>query len=337
MATLLNLLVRFPFLCGLRSVFIALSLIVCFTYANDIAYNKFSLSLYTDNDAYFSPRDFDRYYSAGHSLYFTSVEYDNSFINDISIIQRAMKIPTISRFYIGIGQEIYTPSEKFTYIPPKDDALYAGFLYLNGGIQNRSSNFMEQISLNIGIVGPASLAREAQDLIHSITNNGYYNGWNTQIRNEIIFNLYYKSMYRFPINEYFDILPYGIAALGNAHTYIEIGAKFRAGYGLDGDFGLQTAQVDSIGSVSHSDNMRAYFQFGFSERFVLRNIFLQGNTIGGVQSDLDLNRAIYGIELGAVFAWRGYALSYLYSYKRREFVTQLANHSYATIRLEVSF
>ena len=83
--------------------------------------------------------------------------------------------------------------------------------------------------------------------------------------------------------------------------------------------------------------MRAYFQFGFSERFVLRNIFLQGNTIGGVQSDLDLNRAIYGIELGAVFAWRGYALSYLYSYKRREFVTQLANHSYATIRLEVSF
>lgn len=309
-------------------------------FANDIYftnYNKQSISLQSDNDAYFAPTDYDRYYTAGHNLTYTSKEFIN---NPLKYVGFSLLINTnpISRFSIGLGQELYSPADRLNPNPSLYDYPFAGFLYMSGMVQNRVDDFMEQIFLDIGIIGNAALGQETQDIIHSLTNNPKLPGWRHQIKNEFIFNIYYKAMYRFPIiDNIIEILPYGILALGNAHTHLEIGVKLRIGWGLHGDFGIPKAITGHIGSTSINDDFRIYIQGGFGERLIGRNIFLQGNTIGGYQSLVALNYAIYEAEIGVLVAWKGCALSFMFSNRQKEFVQQLRNHNYATLRLEISF
>lgn len=308
-------------------------------YAREIvAYNKHHIALSSDNDAYFEPTNYDRYYTAGHNLSYTSKEWQNSPLAYTALFSRLFKKDLVSSFSIGIGQEVYTPSARFALNPPANDAPYGGYLYLNTMIQNRTDNFLEQLELNIGMVGKAALGKEAQDLIHELINYYPLAGWDHQIRNEFVLNAYYKAMYRFDIiSNIFDILPYGVIALGNANTHLELGAKMRVGYGLHGDFGIQKATSNHIGSMSLNDDFRFYVTFGIAERFVGRNMFIQGNSFGGFQTQLDMARCVYEAEIGALIAWKGISLAYMYSYKQKEFREQLLDSNYATLRLEISF
>ncbi|GAB0173289.1 lipid A deacylase LpxR family protein [Helicobacter trogontum] len=308
-------------------------------YASEIsAYNKHHIALSSDNDVYFEPTNYDRYYTAGHNLSYTSKEWQNSPLQSLALFSRLFKKDLASSFSIGLGQEIYTPAARFAVHPPADDAPYAGYLYLNTMIQNRTSNFLEQLELNIGMVGKAALGKEAQDLIHTLVHYYPLAGWDHQIKNEFILNAYYKAMYRVDIvPNIFDILPYGVIALGNANTHLELGAKMRIGYGLHGDFGIQKATSNHIGTTSLNDNPRFYVMLGIAERFIGRNIFIQGNSFGGFQTELDMARLMYEAEIGALIAWKGISLAYVYSYKQKEFSTQLLDSNYATLRLEISF
>lgn len=307
-------------------------------YANElIPYEKHHIALSSDNDAYFEPTNYDRYYTAGHNLSYTSKEWINSPLRHVAILSRFAD-ERASAFRISLGQEIYTPSDRSSLQPPSNDAPYGGYLYLNTMIQNRTYNFVEQLELNLGMVGKDALGKEAQEWIHKLINLYSLAGWNSQIKNEFILNLYYKAIYRLDIiPNIFDVLPYGVIALGNAYTHAELGMRMRIGYGLHGDFGIQKATSNHIGTTSLNDNFRFYIIGGISERFVGRNIFIQGNTIGGVQTSLDMNRFVYEAELGALIAWKGISLSYMYSYRQKEFSTQLLDSNYATLRLEISF
>ncbi|RDU66076.1 DUF2219 domain-containing protein [Helicobacter didelphidarum] len=327
--------------------FILLFLVIDILHARDIvAYKKQTFSLATDNDAYFEPTNYDRFYTAGHSLSYTSKEFQQSFLHYVGISSFLSKnlsltLPyssVISRFSINLAQEIYTPNSKYVTIPPKDDMPYGGYLYANFMAQNRIGNFMEQASLNIGLVGPYALAKETQDIIHILTNVSRYAGWDSQIHNEFIFNLYYKAMYKIPIIEnIIEFLPFGTIALGNAHTHVDFGARLRIGWGLWGDFGIQKAHTNNLGSTSIDDNFRFYLSGGILGRVVGRNIFIQGNTIGGVQTSLDVNHFIYEAELGMAIAWKGFVAGVVYTYKQKEFLTQARDSNYTTLRIEVSF
>ena len=317
----------------------AISMLGAAEYSEEIIpYNKHHIALSSDNDAYFEPTNYDRYYTAGHNLSYTSKEWLDSKLQYLALFSRLFKQDLASSFSVGIGQEIYTPAARFAINPPANDAPYGGYLYINTMIQNRTNNFLEQLELNTGVVGEIALGKEAQDLIHRLIHYYSLAGWSHQIKNEFILNAYYKAMYRFDIvSNIIDILPYGVVALGNANTHLEIGAKMRIGYGLHGDFGIQKATSNHIGTTSLNDDFRFYLTFGIAERFVGRNIFIQGNSFGGFQTGLDMARCVYEAEIGTLIAWKGISLAYVYSYKQKEFSTQLLNSNYATIRLEVSF
>ncbi len=302
-----------------------------------LPYRKHHIALASDNDAYFEPTNYDRYYTAGHNLSYTSKEWLASPLGYVAL-SSLFATDRASAFSVALGQEIYTPAARFAVRPPANDAPYGGYLYLNTTIQNRTHNFMEQVSLSLGMVGKAAFGKEAQDWIHSLIHYYPLAGWEYQIKNEFIFNLYYKAIYRFDIIEnIIDILPYGVIALGNAHTHAELGMRMRIGYGLHGDFGIQKSTINHIGSASINDDLRFYIIGGIAGRLVGRNIFIQGNTIGGFQTQLDMARFIYEAEIGALLAWKGISLAYVYSYKQKEFSTQLLDSNYATLRLEISF
>lgn len=300
-------------------------------------YSKQNLSFHTENDVYFPPTDFDRYYTTGTNFTYTSKEFKNSALRYIGIFS-LLQDSKLSRFSIGINQEIHTPDNKENIIPPKDDALYGGYLYGNFGVHHRTQNFLESLSLDIGVVGKYSFAQETQDFIHTLLNLNTMRGWDSQLNNEVIINLYHRLLYRFSIiPNVFELLPYSEIALGNAYTHLGVGLNLRLGYGLQNDFGITTIHSGNVGSASFGDGLRLYLAAGINERAIGRNIFLQGNTFGGVKSSLNINHLIYEANIGILIGYYGWSVSYLYVYRQKEFSTQKAPLSYGAIRLEISF
>lgn len=295
------------------------------------------LNIISENDAYFLEKlNYDKYYTGGHFISYTSPEFENNILNKIAIFSHFYD-KSLQSFNISLNQEIYSPRNKFApAIFRKDDAPYGGYLYANIGIQNRSYEFIEQISLNIGLVGPNAYAREVQNGIHQITNNRNLS-WENQIQNEFIFNFYYNILYRLNIfDNIFDISPNFVLGLGNANIYADFALRFRIGWGLNNDFGISSVR-NKIFANKISDDFSLYLLGGVKQKIVGRNIFIQGNTLNGMKTDLKLENFVLEYEAGIAFGWKHFAISYLFIHRQKEFKTQPLNHNYGSIRLEFNF
>jgi hypothetical protein len=66
----------------------------------------------------------------------------------------------------------------------------AGLLYLelvwNRRVhsQNTRLEMLDTRELTLGVIGPLSLARQSQDLVHDLRGIDRFNGWNNQLHNE---------------------------------------------------------------------------------------------------------------------------------------------------------
>src|SRR5258706_6484847 len=84
---------------------------------------------------------------------------------------------------VTIGQEIYTPGDRTRSDLIREDRPYAGWLYLGLGYNKRFgahdpwSSRLDSFELRAGMVGPASLARQAQNLIHDVRGFPRFQGW----------------------------------------------------------------------------------------------------------------------------------------------------------------
>ncbi|STQ86711.1 lipid A deacylase LpxR family protein [Helicobacter muridarum] len=303
-----------------------------------LASDKHSITIHTENDAYYSPTDYDRYYTAGHNITYNSKGFYNSWFKHIGFIHYLADLNR-SAFSIGLNQEIYTADDKKSIIPSTNDHLYGGYLYGNFTIYNYNDNFIESIGLDLGIVGKYSLAKETQKFIHKLLNFNYPKGWDTQISNEIIINLYHKLHYRFSIiKNIAELIPYSEIALGNAYTHALLGINLRVGYGLSNDFGITKIRYGHVGKSTIGNGFRIYLAGGINEKVVIRNIFLQGNTfVNGKKSSLQINKFVYEAQIGFLIGYAGWSISYLYSYRQKEFLTQKEPIGYAGLRLEIAF
>ena len=244
------------------------------------------------------------------------IENDGSFLkpNELedrhytngSALDFAAKSDTLQDFVDGLGlantgtaagvfaaHEIYTPEDLSREDPDPDDRPYAGYLY--GGVyaQRESEGFagdwLDHLQLNLGVVGPSSLAQEVQDYIHENFSGEDPMGWDAQLGDELAANLVYRRVLRIDAAELdlptanadgwnAQLLPYGEVRVGTTHRDATAGGLFRLGYKLPDDFG--PAQVRDPGSFTGSGPQRGWSFYGFAgaaARYVEWNTFLQGN------------------------------------------------------------
>lgn len=192
---------------------------------------------------------------------------------------------------ILLGQNIYTPNDLTNRAPIKTDRPYAGWLY-TGAIYQRRGDYapnlatMENFEINVGVVGPDSIAPNAQETIHRWWfSNDVPLGWNQQIKNEPGLVLKYERLWRLSPTpttaRYIDVIPRIGGDLGNVFTFATGGAMMRVGYNLPPDFGMQI--IDSPGSVNGGLTRRKPWFFGYAfgavdGRAVGRDITLDGNS-----------------------------------------------------------
>jgi len=229
------------------------------------------LSITAENDLFFKT---DKYYTHG-----TKIDYllDNAPSWTDKLIKGDKK------WGVTLGQYIYSPIDISQGQMPTNDRPYGGWLYLGNSLYVRNDNKLDFFELDLGVTGPPSLAEPTQKLIHQWTGSHYPVDWSNQIEATFGVDLSYQRKYKFG-NNYADFIPSYGACLGNIFTYMDIGAMGRAGYNLPDDFGFYRSEPSTRlprgGNVPVIDWSK-FSIFAFvcgEERWVLRNIFLEGDT-----------------------------------------------------------
>ena len=214
--------------------------------------HKQEIGIQTDNDSYLAQGS-DRYYTDGIFIYY----------------RRALNVTgsnsDLQNKILGIeaGQKIYNPQSGYVPSAAYIDRPFAGYLYVGSTLNllyKNESNL--KLSAQLGVVGPASGAEEAQTFVHK--NFGFYTpgGWQYQIKNDYELNLsaeYNKLVAR---ASWIDASLASYVNLGNGFSGAGVGALIRLG-AFNQLFNSVSTQSTAIGNNSeslHSHELFFYYK-----------------------------------------------------------------------------
>jgi hypothetical protein len=244
----------------------------------------------------------------------------------------------------AVGQNIFTPPNISDPTPPPDERPYAGFLYVSAAIIADRGDRLDTIALDLGVVGPASLARQTQSIVHNLVGSPDPKGWDFQLRNEPGVRLLYERKERFGatlplglLGLEADAIPNFSLALGNVDTSAAAGLTVRLGDKLRDDYGPPRIQPAIAGPGFFGGDGFGWQLFASAEaRAVGRNIFLEGNTFRDSRS-VEPRRLVGTFSAGVGLQWNDVELTYTQTLRTSEYDGQGAPAVFGSITLNYRF
>ena len=249
----------------------------------------------------------------------------------------------------SLGQKIFTPRDTESTELVEDDRPYAGWLYASTALNNKNTRQLDSLEVQLGVVGPAALGEDAQNTVHDLRDIPEARGWDNQLSNELGVAFIYEHKERLPLpgpgRWGGDFIPHYGGAIGNVFTYANIGAEVRWGWNPPVDFGTSlirpggdaNAPVDSSDPrLSQDGRPGAYGFAAVSGRWVLRDIFLDGNTFSDSHS-VDKKPLVGDLILGVGMTWRGFKISYAQVFRTEEFDGQPDNHNFGSLSVSWTY
>jgi len=250
------------------------------------------------------------------------------------IFEHGGGLNTIRRTSILAGQSIFTPKNLSLKPPDPKDRPYAGWAY--GGIslmQETNKHMLENVELDFGVVGPGSLAKQAQ-------------GWSNQLQHEFGGMLSYERYWKLSLlgdNSFgVDLIPEVGATVGNVMTYGDVGGMLRIGKGLAADYGPVRVRPSLSGTDYFDegglDNGHGwYFFVGTQGRAVGRNIFLDGNTFRESRH-VPKKNFVGDAEAGFSILWNAsWRTDFMVAERSKEFVGQKTPDTIGTASLSFNW
>ena len=185
----------------------------------------------------------------------------------------------------------------------------------------------EHLAVNLGVVGPATLGKTTQELMHDISGDPKPLGWHNQLENEPALLLRYRRSWFTPL---IDNKPVAIDLVsrigltaGNVVTEVGAGAMLRLGSTLFERDIPQRLQPGLSGNGARFDIRAGRFDWfifaGAQGRISAHNIFLDGNTFedslsvdrktlvwdGSAGLSLSFGQLSHPVMFSFSFVWRG--------------------------------
>ena len=299
-----------------------------------IASGAETFTLYVENDGTFVKPVYrtDRHYTDGVKLVYTN-QPDCNFLKEFArwndFGQNDGQVSTALGYFFG--QNVYTPDH--TDAPAKrdkHDQVFAGWMY--GGIfaQRATENEMEHFELNPGIIGPSARGRQTQNFVHSAIGVEKPQGWENQLGDEFAIDVTWLKRQRvaercFKRTENFDShLEYGATA-GSVHRNANLRIVFRYGINLPNDFGPGRLEAPASACIEKPAEIQtAYLFTRIGGKLVQYDRFLSG---------LETEPAVAQLQVGVVYRYKSFEISYSETFLTREYEEQNSTDSYGAINM----
>ncbi len=247
------------------------------------------------------------------------------------------------RVGFSVGHNLYTPENKVRTDRILDDRPYGAFLYAGLAFQSQSDSQLNTVELDIGVVGPAALGEPIQNNVHRIIGSDEAHGWDNQLQNEPGVVLVFERKWRYLAETAggygIDVIPHVAGSIGNVFTYGGAGLTFRLGDDLSVDFGPPRIRPALPGSAAFDkplDRLAWYIFAGGEARGVLRDIFLDGNTLGSKQS-IGKRPFVLEAQAGLAIVIRQTRFSYTQVWRSKEFDGQKRPDYFGSISVSTKF
>jgi len=241
----------------------------------------------------------------------------------------------------SFGQSMYTPGDINRSDLITDDRPYAGWSYVGLAYHRLARfadrlDFLDSVEIQIGMVGPLSLAEETQTLVHELRGIGTAEGWDHQLNNEPGLVVAFERKWLLSQETSFPLATNAIihvgGALGNISTYFNTGLEVRCGLNLPGNFGVSLIRPAGSTHFSPAKDLSIYLFAAVNGKYVLRDIFLDGNTFTDSHS-VDKKDFVADLAGGLTIAYKNLMLTYTHVSRTREFIGQDKSHDFGSMTL----
>jgi len=295
-----------------------------------------TFSLLFENDVFFKG---DQDYTNGVQFAYTTPPE----MSPAKIVEIARAMPFFAdtgtvRTSYALGQNIYTPKDTQLFTPPPGERPYAGYLYLALGLMEENPDRLDQLQVQLGVIGPAALAGDAQKFVHSILGQPKPLGWHTQLRDEPELNITYERSYKLvrqPVwRMLLDIEPHFGGSVGTVYDYLDVGAMVRFGFNLPDDFGPLRIEPALPGSnfFKPAGGFSVYVFAGVDGRAIARNAFLDGNLWQASNSVVKRN-LVGDLEMGAAVTFDSVRLAFTHVFRSKEYAGQVSPDQFGAVSL----
>ncbi len=197
--------------------------------------------------------------------------------------------------------------------------------------------------IQLGMVGPASLAQDSQIFIHRLRGFALPQGWHTQLRDEpglIISYQRTQDILSAMLGEAggYDIRAHFGGAIGNVFDYADAGAVARFGFNMPKDSGPPQIGPALPGSYIYEPQagLGAYLFVGIEGRAVGRNLFLDGNSFEDSRS-VPKNVFVGDFSVGGAVTFDDFRLSFIHMFRSQEYRTQKGFDEFGTLCLSFNY
>ncbi|MBB4312303.1 lipid A deacylase LpxR family protein [Roseospira marina] len=285
----------------------------------------------------------DRNYTNGIAVGFSPAMRKTPWANDLAAFLPMMSPHGRERVVFSLGQTMYTPTDITIRQEQPDEHPWGGFLFGSAELISEGEGHLDQMSLTLGVVGPASQAGDTQAFVHDILDVAEPQGWDNQIHDEPVVNLAYQRSWpgflkASALGLEADVTPHAGGAFGNAFIHANAGTMVRFGQGLKVDAGPPLIGPSRPGTPVFDTGVGSgwYLFAGLDARAVARDIFLDGNTFRDSAS-VDKKPFVGEAHAGAVVYFNDFRIAYTHVFQTKQFDTQNGLGSHGALSIAVNF
>ncbi|MDX1951100.1 MAG: lipid A deacylase LpxR family protein [Verrucomicrobiota bacterium] len=306
--------------------------------------DRSTLSITIENDSFLGT---DRYYTHGMRMQYMHRpnELPSWAVKGLSHLPNVGMEISSMRIGGALGQELYTPANLRARALIVNDRPYGAWMHgslilRRSGQLRESVGVMDELELDVGVVGPEALGEETQQWWHDTVDYIDPKGWDNQLESEPAVQLFLNRslQFRFETSDFWglDIVPHGKVALGNIYVYGEVGSLFRFGYNLPREYTISPMESFSTHPSANDADWSFYGFLGADGRVVGRNLFLDGNTFESSHS-VDRELLVADFRVGGAVRYKGVEGVVSLVKRTREFKAQVNDEAFLSVTMQFHF
>ena len=170
--------------------------------------------------------------------------------------------------------------------------------------------YADKVSTTLGSVGPLAMGEQTQKAVHKVISARTPRGWDTQLDNELVFELSRGRTWRSWVSNSntIDVLSGAEMSVGTLRSAVSTGFMVRYGKNLEESFAT-VLLADSRTSNPIAVNQGWFVYMGVALNYTFNQIFTDGNTFHDSRS-IDYDHRNNMLSSGLTYSWGESALSF---------------------------